>query len=176
MVTLVEESGLGLPNANSYCSVERADAYFADHPFYADAWDELDAAVKAALLVSATRALDSQYLWHGVRATSTQALDWPRRNVRDQYDTLLPYDVLPDRLRWATAEQAHWVTKGDRSPEAQTASDLDSLRIDVIELNFASGSGRTVAGTQPVSTPVRTLLRGLGVYQYGSRVRRVVVA
>ena len=175
MVTLVEETGAGLPDANTYCGLSRADAYYAAHPFYADAWEALPVDVRNVLLAAATSTLDGQYLWHGRRATAGQALDWPRCLVRDLYDQLLPHTELPQRLRSATAEMAYWLTKGDRSPEAQTSSQLDSLRLDVIELNFAAGSARTTAGTQPVPTVVRGLLRGLGVYQYGSRTRRVVV-
>jgi hypothetical protein len=175
MVALVAETGAGLSNANSYADVAFADAYYAGHPFYADNWDDLDPSTKAALLMAATRSLDGQYLWYGYRATTTQALEWPRARVRDLYDVLLPQDALPVRLRQAVAEHALWLTKGDRSPEAQTSTGLDRLKIDVIELDFASASSNTSAGTQPVNSATRALLRGLGDYLHGLRVRRVIV-
>lgn len=174
MVTLVEETGAGLANANTYASVAYADAYFESHPFYSDNWAEILSADKAILLAAATRLLDSMYQWYGYRSTQTQGLDWPRRGVRDTYDYLLPLGTVPDRLRQATAEQAFWLTKGDKSTEAQTSTGLDKLRIDVIELDFSSSTS-TKSSTQPVVSSVRTLLRGLGDYSGGMRVRRVVV-
>ena len=173
MVTVVMETGAGLANANSYADVAYADSYFAAHPFYADAWDELDDATKAVLLVSATRALDVQFLWHGYRATSTQALEWPRQRVRDLYDTLISANVVPERVRQATCEMAYYLTKGDRSPENSTVSGLDRLKIDVIELEYSSSVSSSA--TAPVSTSVRDLLRGLADYMTGMRVRKVVV-
>lgn len=176
MVTLVEESGAGLPDANSYASLAFADDYFEGHPFYADAWYDLDSDVKQYYLIAATAQLDTQYLWEGTASTTTQGLLWPRSGVRDLYDNLIPPDGIPRNLRRAVCEQAIYLTKGDRSPESQTSSALDKLKVDVIELDFAASTSSSSAGTQPVGSSVRTLLRGLGQYMYGSRIRRVVVA
>lgn len=175
MVTLVEESGAGLVNANSYASVATADAYFETHPFYSDNWSEILAPDKQILLIAATRLLDSMYQWYGYRASTAQALDWPRKGVRDTYDTLLDYTAVPARLRQATAEQAFFLTKGDKSYESQASTGLDKLKIDVIELDFTSSTSTTKAGTQPIPSTVRNMLRGLGDYSGGMRVRKVLV-
>lgn len=174
MPTLIPETGTGFPDANTYVSLAWADDYFAQHPFYADAWDELDPSTKEMLLISATRTLDVQFYWKGYRSTTTQALEWPRRNVRDMYDTLIQPNVIPRQLMEATAEQAYFLTKGDKSVEAQVSSGLDRLKVDVIELEYSSSSSSS-SSTQPVPSTVRQLLRGLGDYISGIRVRRVEV-
>lgn len=173
MVTLVEETGAGLADANSYVSLAEADAYFETHPFYADAWSFLGSAQRTVLLVAATRMLDVQYVWYGYRSTSTQALEWPRTGVRDQYDQIIGSNTMPLRLRQAVCEQAYYLTKGDKSAEAVEDPGLDKLKIDVIELDFASAIRST--STQAVPSSVRALLRGLGDYASGMRVRRVIV-
>lgn len=173
MTTLVAETGAGLSNANSYAGVTFADEYFANHPFYADAWDETDPYTKVSLLISATTMLDIQYLWHGVRKTTTQSLEWPRYRARDQYDTLIADDIVPLRVKQACCEQAYFLTKGDRAYDAQASTGLDKLKIDVIELDFSSSP--SLGRTQPVSSAVRGLLRGLGDYVNGMRVRKVIV-
>lgn len=173
MVTLVQEDGSGLANSNSYVSLAEADEYFSGHPFYADAWALLASGERTLLLVAATRSLDVEYVWRGKRASTTQALEWPRSAVVDQYDTLLASDEIPLRLRQATCEQAYYLTKGDKSAEAIDDPGLDKLKIDVIELDFAKSIRTTRVNAVP--TAVRALLRGLGDYAAGSRVRRVVV-
>lgn len=173
MVTLIEETGAGLATANSYVSLAQADTYFETHPFYADAWSLLDSSTRTVLLVAATRMLDVQYIWYGYRATTTQALEWPRYGVRDQYDQLIAQTSIPLRLQQAVCEQAYYLTKGDKSAEAVVDPGLDKLKIDVIELDFASAIRTT--STQAVPSSVRALLRGLGDYASGMRVRRVVV-
>ncbi len=173
MPTLIPETGAGLANANSYVSLEYADAYFAGHPFYADAWEAMDTARRESFLQYSTLQLDNAYVWRGTRSTSTQALDWPRSGVRSEYDLLLPAYALPGRLLQATCEQAYYLTKGDRSAESQSVGDIDRLRIDVIELEFSSTVSST--STQAVPSTVRGLLRGLGDYSGGMRVRKVIV-
>lgn len=172
-MALVVEMGSGLANANTYASLAYADNYFAGHPFYADNWDELNSTQKEALLISATQFLDNYYIWYGYRATTTQALEWPRTGVRDVYGLVLPPNAIPPRLVQATCEQAFYLTKGDRSVEAVAPPDLDKLKIDVIELDFSSSTSGV--NTQPIPSTVRNLLRGLGDYAVGMRVRRVVV-
>ncbi len=174
MPTVVVETGAGLANANSYVSLAYADTYFAGHPFYADAWELLDQSTREAYIIYATLQLDNEFIWRGRRATGTQALDWPRTGVYDLYDLAIAENSLPLRLMQATCEQAYYLTKGDRSAETQTSGEIDKLKIDVIELDFSSSSS-TSFSTQPVGSTVRGLLRGLGDYASGMRVRRVVV-
>lgn len=72
---LVVEDGTGLANAESYLSVDDANAYHAK--FGNAAWGGEIPALEAALRRS-TQYIDSAYQFRGCKLTSTQALQWPR--------------------------------------------------------------------------------------------------
>ena len=80
MITIVEESGVGLPNANTY--VDPAGAFaeaYAAAWLYGDEWTAANADTRAQAVVSATRTLDAEFEWRGKPVRDgTQALGWPR--------------------------------------------------------------------------------------------------
>ncbi len=65
-LVLIKETGDGLPNANSYANVADGDAYFEGH-LYASAWTAATTANKEKALVFATRLIDSQYQFGGIK-------------------------------------------------------------------------------------------------------------
>ena len=88
-ITLVKEDGTGLANANAYASAADGDAYHAGH-LYATAWTGATDDQKAAALVMATRLIDGQYQFNGLRSQSGQALQWPRVNCPDPDKAPIP--------------------------------------------------------------------------------------
>lgn len=165
---LILETGAGVANANSYADLSYADEYFSTHPFFSDAWSDLQFN-KENLLIAATRQLDLLFNWYGIPYRTDQALGWPRTIYGYTSHNLLVTDVMPDRLRQATCEMAFHMSRGD--PFATPASEgLEALRIDVIELQF-NQSKKAAA----LPAPVAVLLRGLGEYAFGGRVRQVQV-
>ncbi|MGZ4971688.1 MAG: DnaT-like ssDNA-binding protein [Limisphaerales bacterium] len=87
-LVLVKEDGTGLATANSYANAADGDAYHDAH-LYATSWVSATTANKEKALVFATRVIDSQYRFHGVRAVAGQALQWPRSDCPDP-------DAAPD--------------------------------------------------------------------------------
>lgn len=111
---------VGSASANSFVSVDEMTAY-CDGRLNSSAWDP-DDDTKHAALVEATRELNV-LPWLGARATTTQALAWPRSDVADPdlngvndgltFDILrkrLPVDydpdIVPQRVKDATCELA----------------------------------------------------------------------
>lgn len=95
---LALDATVGGAAANSYATVEDADEAL-DYRVGAAAWSGLAADDKIRALVTATRDLDTlEFI--GVRATSTQALEWPRTG------TPYPADVVPAAIVMATVERA----------------------------------------------------------------------
>jgi hypothetical protein len=167
---LVLETGAGLVNSNSYVDLAYADEYFIGHPFHADAWAEItDEDRREALLISASSFLDAYFDWQGYRATTTQAMDWPRTMVYDADGLLLPYYSVPEQIRKATCEQAYILSKGDPAAPLPGVG-ITNLRIDVIELTFDKA-----VRVSPISSMVVALLRGLGEYTFSRRIRKVIV-
>jgi hypothetical protein len=114
-LTLIKEDGTGLANANSYASVADGDAYHDGH-LYATAWTGATADNKAAALVMATRLIDAEYQFGGLRSVAAQALQWPRVNCPDP-DTgdMVAATSVPKAVVQATCELARELIIADRT-------------------------------------------------------------
>lgn len=75
-MTLIVEDGTGVAGAESYISVADADTYFTLRGN--TAWAALAVPAKEAALRAGCDYLEARYAWRGGRATTTQALSWPR--------------------------------------------------------------------------------------------------
>jgi len=127
-LTLVKEDGTGKADANAYADVVDGDAYHDGH-LYASAWTGATSDSKAAALVMATRLIDSQYQFGGLKANSGQALQWPRLGCVDPDSNdvfaslapatwgpgLVPCDVVPKAVIEATCEMARELLIVDRT-------------------------------------------------------------
>ena len=114
-LTLVKETGAGLIDANSYADVADGDAYHDGH-LYATAWTGATPTSKAAALVMATRLIDAEYQFGGVRAVVGQALAWPRRVCPDpDSGDRLAFDAIPVLVLNATCELARELLIADRT-------------------------------------------------------------
>lgn len=98
---LIVETGEGLSNSNSYASIEEFDAYctLRNH-MSAVAESET---VKAGALVRATDYADWVYRFRSVKATDTQALEYPR----------LGEEGIASKLKTAVIELAILALKTD---------------------------------------------------------------
>ena len=81
-LTLIKETGAGLSDANSYATAADGDAYH-EAQVSASAWTAAPTGSKAKALVMATRLIDGLFQFNGFKRSSTQALQWPRRDCRD---------------------------------------------------------------------------------------------
>lgn len=121
---LIVEDGTGLADADSYCSREFADAFLAARGLTLWAGmleDERDQALRRAtehmLRVYRRR-------WLGYRATTTQALDWPRVDVPmadaavvDGVVPEYPEGTVPAVVQQACAALAFKAAFGDLAPD-----------------------------------------------------------
>ena len=126
-LTLIKEDGTGKPDANAYADVADGDAYHAGH-LYASAWTAASADQKAVALVMASRLIDSEYQFNGLRSVDSQALQWPRVNCPDPdkapipiltslllFDPFVPFSIVPKALVLATCEMARELLVADRT-------------------------------------------------------------
>jgi len=126
-LTLIKEDGTGKPDANAYADVADGDAYHAGH-LYASAWTAASADQKAVALVMASRLIDSEYQFNGLRSVDSQALQWPRVNCLDPdkapipiltslllVDPFVPFSIVPKALVQATCEMARELLITDRT-------------------------------------------------------------
>lgn len=144
-LVLVKEDGTGLANANSYASAADGDAYHDGH-LYATSWTSATTANKEKALVFASRVIDAQYRFNGVRATTTQALQWPRSDCPDPDAApdatgvgLFASDKLPTALVNATCEMARALLATDRTG-APPGEGIDTTQVSA---SSASNDGTT---------------------------------
>lgn len=122
-MALIVETGAGLPNADSYISVEEADAYLLN--LGNEVWALMDTPAKEVALRKATKYMVAFYRmkWKGARTSLTQSLDWPRYGVSTIEDNgqpsygygVVPYDVVPVEIKHVCADFAALTTLGDLS-------------------------------------------------------------
>lgn len=107
------EDGSVVPGANSYASVEFADAYATDRG-YTD-WLALPEADKQVALVRATDYLDRNYTFLGFEYDPSQPLEWPRGGITDENG--LYFDKMPTQVLRATVEYARRLATTDIQPD-----------------------------------------------------------
>ena len=133
-MALIVEDGTGKADAEAYCTVAFADAYFAARNV--TNWDG-STAHKEGLLRLATDYMAAHYQWKGMRVTSTQALDWPRTEVW-AYGFPVAADTVPIAVQKACAELAHRANTTELQPDIGRTAIRE--KVDVIEVEYASGS------------------------------------
>ena len=106
------DTTVGGANSDSYASVTEADTY---HEAYGNtAWAAISTtALKEAALRKAAQYLDTK-AFAGIRASSTQALEWPRYDVviggYDVSNTVIPNDIKVAQMEAALIASAESLT------------------------------------------------------------------
>lgn len=116
-ITLVVEDGTGKSNANTYISLADADTYFESH-VYSTGWDAATDANKNIALAMATRLLDAYCIFEGRKIGDSQALEFPRFDIKDRSGFLIVSTTIPQALKDATAEFAQFMIASDRTADA----------------------------------------------------------
>ena len=150
-LTLTKETGGGLANANAYADVADGDSYHDGH-LYATAWTAATSGQKSAALVMATRLIDSQYQFGGVKANESQALQWPREECHDPdadgwNGGTVADSVVPKAVMDATCEMARELLIADRT----AAPPGEGLKYENISANQV---GYDKSDTRPVISHV----------------------
>lgn len=132
------DSTLSTTTANSYVSVEYADDYFTAHQ-EKETWDCQTTEEKQAILVQATRRIDSEY-FHGQKTVRTQSLEWPRNFIYDKDGYPISEDAHPKFLLWATCELAlYYLNKDEREVTNSMKEDMKRVKIGPLEYEFRDG-------------------------------------
>jgi hypothetical protein len=103
---------IGGSTSNSYVTLTEANDYFADRLNTAQ-WDAATSETKEKALITATRRIDEEQFF-GYKVSTTQALKWPRYNVRDEDGFFfLPSDSIPERVKQAVFVTARELLRAD---------------------------------------------------------------
>lgn len=147
-MTVTITATAGSTTANSYLTVAAADD-LADDYLGTLKWTTASADNKGRALIMATRYLD-QLQWVGSRASTTQALAWPRADaVCGEWsfaNTVIPepikqacFDLAEALLATPTLLSTAGAGNAELIPGIPNAS-LKSARVDVIAVDFKDGA------------------------------------
>lgn len=135
---------VGAADANSYATVDEADAYNASRVF-ATEWADLDTDVKLAALMSAARLLDDAFVWTGTAVDAVQALTWPRVGMLTRNGFAIGTTTIPTELKNAQSELARQLNAADRMADSDAEKQgISSLRAGSVAVTFKQTSGSTL--------------------------------
>jgi hypothetical protein len=149
-MAVVIDATVGGASSNSYATLADAEAYMEGR-LNASLWDAATDDNKNRALVEATRELEV-LAWEGQRASSTQALSWPRDYVTNPDDPDgddYASTVLPVRVTDACMELAfQFLNAGTTDVAALDTSDgVIRKKVDVLETEWAR-PGERLTGLQ----------------------------
>ena len=156
---------LGASDANSYVTLEEADAYFTDR-MHASTWEALSDPVKSNLLISSSQMLDWYIKWKGSKSTSTQFMGWPRTNATRPDGTEIEDDVLPPEVKTAVYEQSIANIEADRMEDDPLAG-IGQLKAGSLMIK-AGAEKPNQTNTKPVPPQVFKIVSDL--YNSGGTV------
>lgn len=140
-MTITIDATVGGAAANSFVTAAEATAYLANRLNASTYWTDGTLDDEHRALIEATREL-SMRPWVGRRATTTQALSWPRQWVTDidspnQY--YLSTTAIPQRVKDATCELAlEFLKAGTTDVAALPSTDgIIEKTVDVLTTRWA---------------------------------------
>jgi len=147
-MTLIVETGQAAPDAQTYVSAADCAAYHSarGNSLFGDmTTDQQEQAI-----IRACDYLQQRYRgkWKGVRANSTQALDWPRYDVRlddvgyGSYMAYVPSNTVPAEVVKAVCELALRAGASDLTPDIERQ--VIEETIGPITTKYAPGSPQYV--------------------------------
>lgn len=143
----------GAANSNSYLTLAEANTYFEGR-LHTTVWTAATDPQKEAALIWATRLIDSEICFIGEASGATQALAWPRSGMTNRNGFDIADNVVPNELKYATAELALLLLSSDRTLESEAAAaGLSRLKAGPVELGF-----KDEIKSNPVPDGVRTIL------------------
>lgn len=142
-MTLLLETGAGVPGADAYVSVDAVTAYAKS---YNRQWDDDDVVACEAAIRNASRYLDQLYrpAFQGQRTHGRkQGLEWPRKGVFVDGESV-SYDEIPQELLDAVCEAAirELAEPGSLMPDTAHGNTIRSVTADTVSVEFA-GDGYT---------------------------------
>lgn len=137
---------VGAANANSYVTVREGDIYFAERA-NSSKYDSVDD--KEAGFISASRLLDWLLKFHGYKASTTQSMEFPREDLTLPDGTLVPNNIIPMPIKYATFELMYASIGVDRMADS-SLSGIEQVKAGPLFVKATpAGYGSTQASAIP---------------------------
>ncbi len=176
-MTLVVEDGTVIDGADSYVTVDEANAYWFTRALANDqSWVDAESADKEAALRQATAFLDDAYVWNGTVVDGGQDLQWPRAGIYDRNGYPLPTNEIPSRLKRAVFVLAKEALSGALIEVENRDATLKSKTVEVAGAIKESLSYADHTSTRKHYPEVDRLLAGFYASKSDAKTRVAVRA
>jgi len=138
---------VGGADTNSYPTVEEATAYFADR-LHAEGWFSLAEEDQPKALITASQQLDWYARWKGSKASTTQAMGFPRVGLVLPDGTEYDSTIVPPEVKKAVFELALSSIETDRTADSDMAG-LAEIKAGSVMLKADDGLYNTKPKTIP---------------------------
>jgi len=126
---------VGASDANSYVTLEEAEAYF-ENRLHAEDWETL--LTKESALVTASSMLDWYVRWKGYRSSTTQSMQWPRTNAIRRDGSVIDTSIIPPEVKVAVYELALSSIEEDRTSDDPMAG-LEQIKAGTLMIKADNG-------------------------------------
>lgn len=155
------DATVGGASSNSYLTPTRAAVLAEQLPHGAEWFTNIDIN-KSQLLVYATRLIDQYGYYYGSKASTTQALAFPRAGlVYLPEGDVIPNNVIPTFIEWATIEWA--VSLIEASDLTPSGFGMKSLKTPSFTIDFASGISQGPHTPRVVTDLLKPYARRVGM-------------
>ena len=127
------DATVGGTSSDSYVTVAFADTYFGKRLYVTD-WTAATNDDKEKALQLATVTMENQR-WKGTKATTTQALEWPRNGTYDQNGYSYENDEIPTPIANGVCELALSLLGSDRTADTGTEG-FKSMKVGPLMLTI----------------------------------------
>jgi len=166
-VTLIVETGEGLPDANSYVSLDYAESYWAQRGYDASSYSDEQ---KEQSLIRASEYITYSFEWPGYRKNGRtdvdgyQGLAWPRYYALDKEGHTVGLDSVPREVQFATCELAFYELQNPHAlqPTFQVNEQIKRIKAGDAEIEF-DGTYSIATSARPILVSVQDLLADLVV-------------
>ena len=138
---LIVEDGTIVAGANAYIDTAYLDSYWADR----NVTLSQTTAEKEAAIILATQYVDGNNTFKGEVVDKTQPLEFPRKELYNARDYLIPSDEIPAELKMAVAEYAKRQLDSDIQPDVSEKGAISSERKKLASLEtettYQEGTG-----------------------------------
>lgn len=165
-VIFVVSDGTGLPNATSYSSVEDLKQYWENlgYSLNDSSGTPITDEQFQVWLNRSTKYLDDNYRsrYPGIRQTTTQKLEWPRKEAYYSDGAEIPESTIPQEIKDAAAEASNLIREGSNLSAVISRSgkiESQTTTVDVIQESIKYETGSTLY--QDIQTPIEDALSRL---------------
>ena len=140
-MALVIDATVGGASSNSYVTMERANTLLEGLPHAGD-WFTDYTINRVQLIIHATRLIDRHIDFNGLKATTSQALEWPRQSIKDvRTNEEILSTIIPEFVEWATVEWAFELyLNADQG--TNLVPGVRSLRTPSYDIEFSGAGGK----------------------------------